>query len=135
MGCKRREWTLDDGSVWNTENLSKLVGITSSSAYYRLNHSSDPNEVLKPKSEVKSSNGLKIYTLDDGSKWTAEEVVKHTGCKKSTVATRLTVYTDPEKVLAPPLSATTIGKTVSETIKKRMFYDPLGHWKLLNMNT
>lgn len=135
MGCKRIEWTLDDGSVWNTDNLSKLIGITRSSAYYRLNRSSDPNEVFKPKGEVKSSNGLKLYTLDDGSKWTAEEVVKHTGCKKSTVATRLTVYTDPKKVLAPPFSDSTRCREVSDTTKQRMFYDPLGHWKLLNMNT
>lgn len=135
MGNKIREWTLDDGKVYNTDMVAKLIGITPSSAYYRLMSSSDPDKVLRPKNEVRADNHLRIYTLDDGSKWTAAEVVRHTGCKKSTIATRLSVYTDPEKVFAPPLSPSTKGNSVSETIQGRMLYDPLGHWKLLNANT
>ena len=135
MGSITRKFTLDDGSVWTTGGLSLRIGIAHSSAYYRLNKSTDPTIVLKPRDKVKVTSGLKLYKLDDGSEWTSAEVAEYTGCKKSTASTRLTMYTDPVKILAPPLSVTTVKKTVTDAIKKRMLYDPDGHWKLINRST
>lgn len=135
MGSKARQFILDDGSEWTTEGLSSRIGISHSSAYYRLNKSTDPIIVLRPRDKVKVTNGLKLYILDDGSEWTSADVSEYTGCKKSTASTRLTMYTDPKKVLAPPYTPSTKIKTVTGAIKKRMLYDPEGHWKLINRST
>ena len=67
MGSITRKFTLDDGSVWTTGDLSLRIGISHSSAYYRLNKSTDPTIVLKPRDKVKVTSGLKLYKLDDGS--------------------------------------------------------------------
>jgi hypothetical protein len=135
MGSITKKFTLDDDSVWTTRDLSALIGISHSSAYYRLNKSTDPAQVLKPRDKIKVTNGLKLYTLDDGTEWTSAEVSEHTGCKKSTASTRLTMYTDPKKVLAPPYTPSTKIKPVTDAIKRRMLYDPEGHWKLINRST
>ena len=134
MGSTSRKFILDDGSEWDTFKVCKHTGITHSSAYYRLNKSTDPAKVLRPKEKVKATSGLKVYVLDDGSSWTSAEVAKHTGCKKSTASTRLTMHTDPKKILAPPYTPSTREKPITEAIKKRMLYDPDGHWKLINRN-
>jgi len=135
MGSITKKFTLDDDSVWTTRDLSALIGISHSSAYYRLNKSTDPAQVLKPRNKIKVTNGLKLYTLDDGTEWTSAEVSEYTGCKKSTASTRLTMYTDPKKVLAPPYTPSTKIKPVTDAIKRRMLYDPEGHWKLINRST
>jgi len=135
MGSKARQFILDDGSEWTTEGLSSRIGISHSSAYYRLNKSTDPTQVLRPRDKIKVTNGLKLYTLDDGTEWTSADVSEYTGCKKSTASTRLTMYTDPKKVLAPPYTPSTKIKPVTEAIKGRMLYDPDGHWKLINRST
>jgi len=135
MGSKARQFILDDGSEWTTEGLSSRIGISHSSAYYRLNKSTDPTQVLKPRDKIKVTNGLKLYKLDDGSEWTSADVSEYTGCKKSTASTRLIMYTDPKKVLAPPYTPSTKIKPITEAIKSRMLYDPDGHWKLINRST
>jgi len=113
----------------------KLINCSLGVAYYRLKKSSDPDEILKPLDKNKSVDGLKIYTLDDGSRWTAKQVAKHTGCILSTASTRLSCYTDPKKVLAPPLEKTAKDRRINNAIKERMLFDPYGHWKLINSNT
>ena len=135
MGSKKREWTLDDGSVWTTEMVMLKVGCAQGTAYYRLNRSSDPRTVLKAREAHKAGGGMKVYVLDDKSEWTARQVAKYTGCKLSTASTRLSCYTDVDRVLAPPLNQTTKDKVVNNSVKNRMFFDPEGHWRLLMRNT
>jgi hypothetical protein len=135
MGSKRREWKLDDGSVWTTKSLSELVGCSVSSAYHRLMKTSNPEYVLRPVESVKRIKGYKVYRLDDGSEWTAKQVATHTGCLHSTASTRLSCYTDPDKVLAPPVRNPLHDKRLNEQMKSRMFFDPEGHWKLINSFT
>ena len=135
MGSKRREWTLDDGTVWTTETVMLKVGCAQGTAYYRLKRSSDPREALKSRAAHKITGGMKVYVLDDKSEWTARQVADYTGCKLSTASTRLSCYTDVDKVLAAPLHQTTKDRVVNGSIKKRMFFDPDGHWRLLMRNT
>jgi len=132
---KRKEWTLDDGSVWTVTSLMEKLGCAHTTAYARLHRSgSSAAHVLRPCEKNKDAYGYKVYTLDDGSQWTAASVAKHTGVAKSTASTRLSCYTDPETVLAPP-KYKSIEKKMSNLRKGRMYYDPLGHWALLNKNT
>jgi hypothetical protein len=135
MSSKLKEWVLDDGSVWTTAKVMLLLDCSISSAYYRLTKSSKASVVLRPKEIHKIHKGKRLYVLDDGTEWTSTMVAKHTGCLPSTASTRLSTYTDPAKVLANPLGQMCKGKTVNESVKKRMLYDPLGHWKLINRYT
>jgi hypothetical protein len=91
--------------------------------------------VLRPVESVKRIKGYKVYRLDDGSEWTAKQVATHTGCLHSTASTRLSCYTDPDKVLAPPVRNPLHDKRLNEQMKSRMFFDPEGHWKLINSFT
>jgi hypothetical protein len=135
MERKRKEWKLDDGSIWTTKSLSELVGCSLSSAYHRLSKTKDPVYVLRPIDKVKRVKGYKLYKLDDGSEWTAKQVAEFTGCPRSTASTRLSYYTDPAKVLAPPIRKPLHDKNLNKQMKKRMFFDPEGHWKLINSFT
>jgi hypothetical protein len=132
MGTKARQWTLDDGTTWTTKALGEAVGCSASSAYHRLNKSSDPTYVLRPLEDVKRVNGYRIYVLDDGSEWTSRMVAEKTGCLLSTAATRLSCYTDVDKIMAPPLKKLFKDRMENNAMKNRMYFDPLGHWKLLN---
>jgi len=132
---KLKEWTLDDGSVWTVQDLMDKLGCAHTTAYARLHRGgSSATHVLRPCEKNKDAYGYKVYTLDDGSQWTAASVAKHTGVAKSTASTRLSCYTDPKTVLAPP-KYKTIDKKVANIRNGRMYYDPLGHWALLNKNT
>ena len=132
MGTKSREWVLSDNTTWTTIQVAEYVGISHSSAYHRLNKSLDIDTVLRQPENVKRFGGKRLYVLDDGSEWTSTMVANHTGCLMSTASTRLSTYTDPTRVLAPPLHQVTKDKTVTASVKERMYYDPLGHWALLN---
>ena len=131
---KQKEWTLDDGSVWTVISLMKRINCAHSTAYSRLTKSTLAKHVLRICEKNKDAYGYKVYTLDDGSNWTASMVAKHTGVAKSTASTRLSCYTDPEKVLAPP-KYQAVNKRMQNATLTRMYYDPLGHWALLNKNT
>jgi len=132
MGAKPREWVLSDNSVWTAMQVANYVGINNSSAYHRLRNSTDKAVVLRKPENVKRLGGKRLYILDDGSEWTSTMVANHTGCLLSTASTRLSTYTDPTHVLAPPLHPITKDRTVTASVKERMYYDPLGHWALLN---
>jgi len=131
MGSRYKEYTLDDGSVWTIETAAERLGCHKSSAYARLNNSTDPDRVFRPINKEKCGYGYKLYTLDDGTKWTASMVAEHSGVTRGTASTRLSCYTDPEKVLCPPKNKQA-DKTPVNAAKQRMYYDPLGHWALIN---
>jgi hypothetical protein len=120
---------LDDGRVLTTADVSKILNCSQSTAYARLTKSTDPARVLR--TLHKSPKGGRIYTLDDGSKWTARQVAKHTGVAKSTASTRLSMYTEPEKVLCS-LKCQVVDVSDAKICETRMFFDPLGHWALIN---
>lgn len=136
MGCRKKwkQYTLDDRSKWTVKEAAIELKCNQSTAYARLRSSSDPKHVFRPLNITKDKHGHKIYTLDDGSKWTAIEVAKHTGVAKSTASTRLSTHSDPNKVLAA-IGERIMNKDAVEQYKTRMYYDPLGHWALINKNT
>ncbi len=129
------DYVLDDGSVWTTKSLMKEIGCAHGTAYARLTKSNEASYVLRKKEFSKKYGGLRLYVLDDGSEWTSRMVAKHTGCKLSTASTRLSCYTDPEKVLKPPLTYDYKDKTVNEYTRNRMYFDTNGHWALINKFT
>ncbi len=137
MGCKEAKWTLDDGTITTTIEVAEKLGTNIGTAYSRLKRSKDPKVVYKPLPEYRFTNGKreKLYTLDDGSKWTAREVAKAVGCKRGTASSRLCTMTDPAKVLEKPSNLKKPSKAIEKIIKERMYFDPLGHWKLLMKNT
>ncbi|MCS5590512.1 MAG: hypothetical protein NZ824_11155 [Candidatus Thioglobus sp.] len=137
MEQKRKAWrvyTLDDGSTWTVKEAAAKLECTNSTAYARLTSSTDPKRVFRPINRDKDTYGMKVYTLDDGTQWTARQVAKHAGIAKSTASTRLSVYTDPAKVLCPCKSKQ-VDMRNAKICETRMFFDPLGHWALINKNT
>jgi len=136
MGSVVKQWVLDDDSVVTTKMVMDEVGCSHSSAFYRLTKSTNREEVFRPREKHKIHNGKRLYVLDDGSEWTSTMVAEHTGCLLSTASTRLSCYTDPAVVLAPPKDKGGFGKStakeVTNYISSRMFYDPDDFWKLLN---
>lgn len=137
MGCKEKQWTLSDGTITTTVDVSKRLGCSMSTAYARLNRTNNPDIIYKPMPKYRITDGHKemVYTLRDGSNWTAREVAKEVGCKIGTASARLCTSTDPTRVLAKIKKEEPPSKSMQEIIKDRMYFDPLGHWKLLVNNT
>ena len=134
MGSKNLEFTLDDGTVITTNQLSEQLGCSVSTAYSRLMASKDPKLVYRKVN--KTHKGGRFYTLDDGTKWNAASLSEALSIPMSTAATRLSCYTDPKKVLAPRHTKTRKKeKSVPSIIKQRMYFDPDGFWKLINKAT
>ena len=70
------------------------------------------------------------WVLDDGSTWTTKAVSDLINCSSSNAYSRLMGSKDPSIVLRPMGMAKKIdGK---RSLSNRMYFDPLGHWKLLN---
>ena len=138
-GRKSREYKLDDGTTITVQGLLKVLakGTCINTAWNRLQNSSDPKVVYR---EVKSTRGnlAKVYTLDDGTKWTMVELAKHLGIKKSTAGARLCLTSDPAKVLAPlreqkkPSELTEEEIEIQKDFDSRMYFDPDGFWSLFN---
>jgi hypothetical protein len=115
-------------------SLAEKFDLTPSSSYHRLSKTDKASYVLRPKEIFNTVDGRRLYVLDDGSEWTSLMVAEFTGCKPSTASTRLTCYTDPEKVLKVQQKKA-VDSRVKNRIENRMYYDPLGHWALLNAST
>ena len=131
----RRVYTLDDGSEITAHKLSKVTGVSLSTARIRLSKSNKREEVYV-KAALKGQGAFKTYTLSDGSKWTVDQIAKHTGATKSCVGARLFNSREASKVLAPKQQE---GKgtqiKITNTIKKRMCFDGREHWLLLAANS
>lgn len=132
---KRRKvkiWTLDDGSKYTTEEVMSKVGCVYSTAFARLVRSSNPEKIFKSKAFTRSG---RTYTLDDGSQWTTLGLAKHLGIKRSLAGTRLSLWTDPERVMQDPKRVNVEDRAIKAIQSERMFFDPIGHWALINKNT
>lgn len=133
----RNYWTLSDGTTTTTREVADRLGCGMRTAYSRLEKSKDPDVIYKPMPKYRYTDGHRemVYTLRDGSRWTAREVAKWTGCSLNVCSTRLSVSTDPSKVLAKKDLSKKEFNPNKSLIKERMYYDPLGHWKLIVQNT
>ena len=139
MNEKTRIYTLDDGTTTTVEDMVKELNWASSTCYARLQDSTDPSRVYRSLSPTRKDSRIE-YTLDDGSVWTAVTLAEHLAlkynaeCKSTTAGGRLcTMDGDSKRILAPLREGyTEESKSVKKLIGDRMFFDPLGHWALLN---
>jgi len=123
--------TLSDGSHVTAADVAAKVGCNISTARCRLTRSKDVDVVYR---SMQVTGSHKTYHLEDGSKWTIPELIKETDLSKNALTVRLHKSRDPAVILKHKDDNGSIVQQVrvSEAIKKRMFFDPLGHWKLLN---
>ena len=140
MNEKTRIYTLDDGTTTTVEDMAKEFNWATSTCYSRLQASTDPSRVYRKLSPTRN-DGRVVYTLDDGSQWTAKTLAEHLDCKVSTAGTRLSMMDGESKRILKPVNkysgddAMNSHKDVKERISKRMFFDIHGHWALLNRCT
>ena len=133
-----KTWTLEDGSKWTSKQLAELLGCSVGNAYSRLSQYTTIDKIFKPMSKAKKIGRNKVYILDDGSEWTSPMLAEELDCPVSTAASRLTVSTNPDKVLAPyrPLNNRIDDDSeIIEYVERRNYYDKDGFWKLINKNT
>jgi hypothetical protein len=112
--------------------LVEKTGVTIGTARARLSRSKDPEYIFKKNLKVRDEV---IYTLDDGSEWRVYDVMNVTSMSEAACKARLAKHTDPEIVLKHRKAgngAEICDDKVMEKIGGRMFFDPLGHWALLN---
>ncbi|MCS5550264.1 MAG: hypothetical protein NZ811_01975 [Gammaproteobacteria bacterium] len=128
-------YELTDGTSTTCDQMVEATGWARSTCYSRLCKSNDPAIVYKSLSPTRR-DGHVVYTLDDGSEWSAKSLAEHLGCSKSRAGGRLcTMKGESARILKPIDPDSMIGtnnKEVDERISKRMFFDVLGHWSLLN---
>jgi len=141
MNTKTRIYTLDDGTTTTVEDMVKEFNWASSTCYARLQDSTDPSRVYRSLSPTRKDSRIE-YTLDDGSKWTAVSLAEflskkyNTKCKPTTAGGRLCTMNGDSKRIFSPLRNSQFNsdesKSVKKMINKRMYFDALGHWALLN---
>jgi len=137
MSRQARVYKLSDGSNLTAEELADKVGCTLSTARCRLARTADVGKLFKaPVLRGKARKGVyKIYTLEDGSEWTAPEVAEHVGCSLESARHRLCTDTTVERVFRD-IGVSVPRERKQETLyKDRMYCDTLGHWKLINAFT
>lgn len=136
---KWKLWELTDGTVVTVESVHKVTGVPKSTIYHRLSNGKNTREEVFALREPRCSRGEKIYTLTDGSEWTATSLAKHLNCKKATAQSRF--YSrfglDPVRILKPVKGASFSesclnDKRVRASVQARMWYDIDGFWKLFN---
>jgi len=144
---KNRKYFLSDGTPITTEELMQRSGLSRSACQKRLVKGGTLDEMLL----TPEGNRFKSYTLDDGSEWTTHTLMDRYKLAYSTAYVRLNKYTDPAKVCCPstfkPKTIASVKDTLNKStgissnavvgtiVKSRMYYDPLGHWKLINRCT
>jgi len=132
MGLTNTVFILDDGTTITSLELSKKLDCPKSTAYARLAKTTDPKKIYKKVNHCEK--GGRTYTLDDGSQWNSRTLAEYIGIGISTASSRLSLHSDPKKVLAPAKVKKPKEKTVDKIIKERMYFDPLGHWGIINKN-
>ena len=128
-------YELTDGTKTTTDQMVEDTGWARSTCYTRLCKSNDPAIVYKSLSPTRR-DGHVVYTLDDGSEWSAKSLGEHLGCTKTRAGGRLsTMKGESARILKPIDHDLEIGsnnKEVEKRFSKRMFFDELGHWALIN---
>ncbi len=96
-----KRYMLDDGQTVTAGDVAKKVGITISSALYRLRKSSDPQVVFRP-----PATKACIPFERDGLTYTTTQIMKITGLKRSSARRRLMQWQNytisTEKLVSPP---------------------------------
>ena len=132
-------YTLTDGTTWTLDELASISGIHIRTMYHRLYKGVRDYDTLIIKPRAKE-NGESVYTLTDGSTWTASSLAEYLGCKRATAQSRFySKYPlDPERVLKPVRCSSPFNeewkkdKTLKQEVEARMYEDSTGFWKLFN---
>ena len=129
-------YTLDDLSTITAPELSEKAGINIKTARARLGRFTDPTELFKAPTKANNKGCFKVYTLDDGSKWTIPEMAEETGLTRQAIASRIYLTKDPVKLLSKKKKIKGLDvQRISADMQERMFFDPLGHWALFNKSS
>lgn len=145
---EQQKFILDDGRYVTPGEVAKEIRSSVSGARARLKKSSDPKYVFRKgrKSPYsKSKRRLKTFELSDGSVMTADDVSNKYNIELRVARSRLSSgIRDIDKLKKPVRPHKKSNKYLnkkfeykkdykpSKEMEKRMFYDPLGHWKLIN---
>lgn len=132
----RKVYTLDDGSKVTALQVADEINISITTIRNRLHRTNERDKVYAKALVKRGGNHVKLYTLSDGSEWTVQGIMEHTGATQSCIGARLHHTRDVDKILAPKHTA---GKgsqmKITDSIKSRMFFDGREHWLLLGANT
>jgi len=136
-----KKYRLTDGSYVTAKEVANKIGCSDALARSRLSRYIDPKNVFMPKntksnkaSEPKKKK-LKYYLLNNGESVTAIDVADKANISITQARKRLNKHKDPDIVFLKQEAKTEDNSLKMRNIKTRMFYDPQGHWKLLNANT
>jgi DNA-binding transcriptional ArsR family regulator len=135
MGVK--VYKLSDGKVWTVKSVMAYTGLSVSTVRGRLNRTSDAGVVLTIKEEDAKYRGrCRLYTLDDGSEWTVEDIAKHIGSTNAAASARLYRSRNAALILRPKMGMKGRDNIkLSHLIKERMCYDDRDLWLLLGRCT
>ena len=137
MSAREVVYKLTDGTTITKKELMEQTGWGSGTCYSRLQKTNERDKLFKPIGR-KNREGLKVYTLDDGSVWTARQLAEHLNCKPSTASTRLSMMRGESKRILAPIKRVKEDEDflneaeIKERISKRMYEDSTGFWGIFN---
>jgi len=140
MGYTQKKYKLDNGEVMTIDEMYSKTSVNKHTLYHRLHKGERDWNSLNRATAVKNEEGEQVYTLTDGSQWTATSLAKYLNCKRSTAQSRFysRFKLDPVRVLAPVKTKSTFetdylyDDEVKERVSQRMLEDKDGFWALFN---
>ncbi len=130
-----KKFTLDDGTKITPNELAAKVRISNAAARGRLEKSTNPKILFRKAGKRIKKRELMKYRCSDGKLRTARDAAKEFGLGLSTMSNRMSRGILNVEDLSRPSGRSKNGemsKVVSEIVKQRMFFDPDGHWALIN---
>ena len=145
MGTPEKKYELDDGSLVSAADVAKKVGLSQQTARSRLKRYTNPADIFRPARTYSTQHSALSMMCSDGVARTPRQVEKEFGTPTQLVSTRM------RRLRVKGVEVADLKHLIRETqrkprddheadvpkpsmkiLKDRMFFDPDGHWKLLN---
>ena len=133
-------FTLDDGTEITSRELSEKVNITQATARRRLEKSTDPAFVFRPRQEQYATPNHKTYELTNGRIMTARQIAEEAGLVVRNVSRRLAKGVRDYEVLTRPVDkkhgmavkfgSQSSSKEIQRSIMSRNYHDELSRLAL-----
>lgn len=135
---------LDDGRWVTPSDVAKVIGMSNSGARNRLKQSTDPEYVFRKHNTYITFPNTKKYRCSDGKSRTLMDASLEFGVPASVLKSRIKrKYKAGVKVIdiellkaplreKPKMNTKDEGRPSEKMIKDRMYFDPDGHWALIN---